>query len=125
MPLDLFCDMGHVLYSPQGNLRAMGDAALARVGRERRVVATVPTFASVWRNVARSDLIAILPEQLARGVADEVGLAIYQPPVPIDRVTITLIWHRRFTGNPAHRWMHGVIDHVMAPLNEGYPPLEA
>lgn len=124
MPLDLFCDMGHVLYSPQGNLRAMGDAALARVGRERRVVATVPTFASVWRNVAGSDLIAILPEQLARNVADEVGLAIYQPPVPIDRVTITLIWHRRFTGNPAHRWMRGLIADVMAPLNEGYPPLD-
>ena len=125
MPLDLFCDMGHVLYSPQGNLRAMGDAALARVGRERRVVATVPTFASVWRNVAKSDLIAILPEQLARHVADEVGLSIFRAPVAIDRVTIALIWHKRFTGNPAHRWMREVVAEVMAPLNDGYPPLEA
>jgi len=125
LPLDLFCDIGHVLYSPQGNLKAMGDAALARVGRERRVVATVPTFAAVWRNVATSDLIAILPEQLARRVAAEAGIAIFRPPVPIDRVVISLIWHKRFTGNPAHRWMRGQITDVMRPLNEGYPPLEA
>ena len=125
IPLDLFCDMGHVLYSPQGNLRAMGDAALAREGRERRVVTTVPTFASVWRNVAKSDLIAILPAQLAKAVAPDNGLSIYQPPLAIDQVKIVLIWHKRFTGNPAHRWMRDLIAKVMLPLNEGYPPLPA
>ena len=27
VPIDLFCDLGHVLFSPEGNSRAMGDAA--------------------------------------------------------------------------------------------------
>ena len=125
IPLDLFCDIGHVLFSPQGNLRAMGDAALTKVGRERKVVATVTTFSAVWRNVAQSDLIAILPEQLARHVAEEGGLSIYESPIRLDRATISLIWHKRFTGNPAHRWMRDMIADVMAPLNKGYPDLNA
>ncbi len=123
VPMDLFCDLGHVLYSPQGNLKAMGDAALERVGRQRRVVMTVPTFSAVWRNVLQTDLIAILPEQLAHRVADEVGLNVFWPPVPVDRVQISMIWHKRFTGSPAHRWMRDLVAEVMLPLNEGYPPL--
>jgi len=44
VPIDLFCDLGHVLFSPEGNSKAMGDAALAKVGRERRVIMTMPSF---------------------------------------------------------------------------------
>ncbi|SFS19009.1 LysR family transcriptional regulator [Yoonia litorea] len=123
VPMDLFCDLGHVLYSPQGNLKAMGDAALERVGRKRRVVMTVPTFSAVWRNVLQTDAVAILPEQLAHKIAGEAELDVFWPPVPVDRVQINMIWHKRFTGSPAHRWMRGLIAEVMAPLNEGYPPL--
>lgn len=38
MPLDLFCDLDHVLFSPEGNSTGMGDVALAQVGRTRNVV---------------------------------------------------------------------------------------
>jgi len=44
VPIDLFCDIGYVLFSPEGNSTAMGDAALAKVGCERRVIMTMPIF---------------------------------------------------------------------------------
>lgn len=69
IPIDLFCALGHVLFSPEGNLRAMGDAALARVGRSRNVVMTLPVFSGVCRAVAASDLIALVPRQLGEFVA--------------------------------------------------------
>lgn len=124
MPIDLFCDLGHVLFSPEGNLAAMGDAALAAVGRQRRVVMTMPVFSGVYRAVSESDLIALIPEQLARKIAPKVGLTIYKPPMPITPALIEMIWHRRSTMNPAHSWLRDRIADVMTPLNAGHPPLQ-
>lgn len=116
--IDLFCDLGHVVFSPEGKLKAMGDAALARVGRERRVVMTMPVFGGVVNAVAGSDLVALLPEQLAHKVAPRLGLAIYTPPMPINPVQICMIWHRRNTNHPTHRWLRDLVLELLAPLND-------
>ncbi len=123
VPLDLFCDLGHVLFSPEGNLRAMGDAALARVGRRRRVVTTMPVFSGVYRAVAESDLIALIPKQLAERIAPVAGVEIYRPPMRIEPALIVMIWHRRASATPAHRWLRDLIADILLPLNEGHGPL--
>lgn len=123
IPMDLFCDMGHILFSPQGHLSAMGDAALARVGRKRRVVMTMPSFYGVCRAVSESRHIALIPRQLAERLAPKLGLDIFKPPMHIQLPTIGLFWHKRSTNAPAHRWLRGQIAAIMNPLNEGEPPL--
>jgi DNA-binding transcriptional LysR family regulator len=125
IPLDLFCDLGHVLFSPEGRLRAMGDAALAAVGRERRVAMTLPVFSGVYRAVSSSDLIALMPVQLARAVAPGAGLAIYDPPMPIEPVLIVAVWHRRFTAAPAHVWLRDRVAELLRPGSEPDWPLGA
>ncbi len=116
IPIDLFCDLGHVLFSPEGNARAMGDAALARIGRERRVVMTLPVFSGVSRAVAGSDLIALLPTQLAHHLAPSVGLEVFRPPMAIEAATIDMIWHRRFASSPAHVWLREQIAQLLSRL---------
>ncbi|GAB5506581.1 MAG: LysR family transcriptional regulator [Rhizobiaceae bacterium] len=123
VPIDLFCDLGHVLFSPEGKLKAMGDAALADVGRTRRVVLTMPTFDGVCRAVMQSDNVALVPRQYAVAEADRLGLAIYELPMPMPVPLIGMIWHRRATNSPAHRWLRGVIAEMMMPLNENDLPL--
>lgn len=122
IPLDLFCDLGHVPFSPEGRLKAMGDAALARLGRERRVVMTLPVFSGVWRAVAESDLVALLPAQLARHVAPKEGLEVYAAPMPLPAAPIEMVWRRRSTAAPAHRWLRELIAETLAPLDEGPEP---
>jgi len=119
VPVDLFCELGHALFSPQGNFSAMGDAALAKVGRRRKVVMTLPVFSGVCRAVAESDLIALVPRQLAERVAPQMGLEIYRPPMPIDPPLIIAVWHRRSASNPLHRWMREKVIALMRLLNEG------
>lgn len=116
LPLDLYCDLSHVLFSPEGNPQAMGDAALAQIGRSRNVVMTLPFFSGVYRAVAGSDLIALLPEQLARHVAPDAGLALYRPPIVVDPARIIMIWHRRFRSSPPHLWLREQIAEILAPL---------
>jgi DNA-binding transcriptional LysR family regulator len=118
IPIDLFCDLQHVLFSPEGNLTAMGDAALAKIGRARRVAMTLPVFSGVYNAVAHSELIALIPRQLAERMAPRVGLDIFQPPMPVAPAAIALIWHKRATLSPAHSWLRDAIAALTAPLNE-------
>lgn len=117
IPLDLFCDLQHVVFSPEGKPRAMGDTALARVGRERRVAMTLPVFSGVYHAVSQSDLIALIPHQLAERMAPRLGLDIYSPPIALPTVTIVLAWHRRATQSPAHRWLRDQIAGILATLD--------
>lgn len=119
IPVDLFCDLQHAVFSPEGRPRAMGDAALERVGRRRRVAMTLPVFSGVYHAVSQSDLIALIPHQLAERMARRIGLEIYHPPMPVPPVTIMLAWHRRATHSPAHRWLRDQIAGLLAPLDEG------
>ncbi len=119
IPLDLFCDLGHVVFSPEGNSKAMGDAALASVGRERRVVMTLPVFSGVGRAVSESDLVALLPRQLALAMAPRLGLELYLAPMDITPALMRMIWNRRTTGDPAHRWFRSLVAELLRPLNEG------
>lgn len=118
IPIDLFCDLGHVVFSTEGSPRVMGDAALAHVGRERRVVMTLPSFGGVYRAVAGSDLVALLPTALAHHVAAMAGLTIYRAPMPLPLVDLTMLWHRRHSANPMHVWMRGEIAAMLEDLNE-------
>lgn len=118
MPLDLFCSLDHVLFSPASDMRGVTDNALDRVGRTRRVAMTVPYFSGVYRAVARSDLIGLIPRSLARHVAEDVGLCIYQPPVDVARVELSMSWLRRSTGSPAHRWLRSRVAQVLEPFDE-------
>ena len=115
IPLDPFCDMGHVLFSPEGNFKGMGDMALAKVGRERRVVMTSPYFNGVARAVSRSELIALVPTVFAERVATYLPLSLYAAPIPLPVTEVLMVWHQRSTANPAHRWLRDQIAEVLAP----------
>lgn len=117
MPLETFCELSHVLFSPQGNTNAMGDDALARVGRKRRVALTVPVFSGVCRAVRESDLIALIPEQLARDVADLFGLRVFRPPMQIDPALIIAIWHRKHDNAPLAKWMREQVFSLLKPMD--------
>ncbi|MDH3263908.1 MAG: LysR family transcriptional regulator [Paracoccaceae bacterium] len=125
IPIDLFCDLGHVLCSPDGRLTAMGDAALATLGRERRVAMTLPFFSGVTRVVAETDLVALVPRQLALRVAPRLGLVLYRQPMPVRAPLIAMIWHRRARANPAHAWLRDLVARLLTPLNDGEAPQPA
>lgn len=120
LPLDLFCSLQHALFSPEGKLHGLGDAALARIGRARQVTMTLPVFSGVLNAVSQSDLIALIPHQLAESVAPRLGLSLYHPPIPVGPVEIMMVWHKRASTAPAHRWLRDQIAMLMATLDS--PP---
>ncbi|WP_170420126.1 LysR family transcriptional regulator [Ruegeria arenilitoris] len=117
LPMETFCALSHVLFSPEGKLAAMGDAALAKVGRKRHVAMTLPVFSGVCRVVSASDLVALVPSQLARKFAPEFGLKVLAPPFEIEPVNIIAIWHRRSDANPMAKWMRNQVFDLLKPLD--------
>lgn len=106
LDLDTFCSLEHVVVSPSGGgFTGPADAALAAHGRSRRVALSAATFLIVPEIVARTDLIALVPERLVTGRTER--LRLLEPPLPVPGFTMAMVWHDRTGDHPAHRWLRG------------------
>ncbi len=114
LPLELFCALPHAIRSIDGSMSGIVDDALAKAGAARRVMLALPSFQGIARAVARGRLIASVPVQFATAVAEDLGLAVYRPPIEVPVPEINLYWHRRHDQNPAHRWLREQILAVTA-----------
>ncbi|GAB3102236.1 LysR family transcriptional regulator [Aestuariicella hydrocarbonica] len=107
LSLDQFCALDHAFGSYEGgNFRGPTDDALARIGRERRVVLSVPNFLLLPDILRATDVIAVVPRRL---VAVAQGLALTEPPLHIAGFTKVLSWHPRSQHDPGHRWLRELI----------------
>lgn len=84
------------------------DRALARLGRTRRVALRVPDFAAIGHVIASSDLVATIPERLARRLAETLPLRILPPPLELRDFPVSLYWHRRFEADSGSRFLRGL-----------------
>lgn len=113
-PLELedFCALDHVLVSPRGaSFTAQADEVLAAAGRRRNVRLSVPHFLLVPEILARSDMIAVLPERLARGYPTR--LAVMEMPIEMPPFTIAAVWHERSHRDPAQAWLREALANLM------------
>jgi DNA-binding transcriptional LysR family regulator len=97
--LDRWLAYPHVMVSGEGRTRGPLDGVLAKIGRSRRVAMVAPSFALVPKVLAASDLIAMLPSQVA-AAESEVDLAVFDPPLPVEGFTLHLAWRHRRGADP-------------------------
>ncbi|MDF7659681.1 LysR family transcriptional regulator [Erwiniaceae bacterium L1_54_6] len=103
LTLDEFCQLEHLIVSPDGGgFSAATDSALAKLGRSRRVVLSVPHFLFMLEVLASSDLVAVLPERLVRA---STQLQVIEPPIEVPGFDILMMWHERVQRDPAHQWL--------------------
>ncbi|CAI8871506.1 LysR family transcriptional regulator [Kosakonia quasisacchari] len=101
--LKQFCQLEHVIVSPEGGgFQAATDEALAARGLKRNVVLSVPHFLFMLDVLARTDLVAVLPERL---VATTGALQIVDPPLDLPGFDMLMLWHERLHRDPGHKWL--------------------
>ncbi|MEM8608091.1 MAG: LysR family transcriptional regulator [Myxococcota bacterium] len=105
----------HVLVSPLGEGPGAVDGFLQADGHERRVALRVPHFATALEVVAQSDLVLTGPASLAQ-TASAAGVVSCPLPLEVPPHAITMMWHLRFTEDPAHRWFRDAFVDVTGAL---------
>ena len=101
--LEEFCQLDHVLVSPEGGgFVGAVDRALEQLGARRRVSVSLPHFLLVPALVGQTDMVAVLPRRLAELHTQE--LDVLPLPMQVPGFGLQLVWHPRRRSDPAHVW---------------------
>ncbi len=106
-----YCAASHVLVSTSGDPHGNVDIALAKLGRSRRVAATVPNYLLALALVAQTDLIAAVPRGAA-AYARKFGVVFTNPPSPLAPLTpssIHLIATRAAMADAGVAWFASLV----------------
>ena len=91
------------------------DEALNASGLERKIVTIVGGFSTALALARASDLIASVPERHTGNL--RAGMYSFPLPVSTLEVAVSLLWHPRLDGDPAHRWLRQCVrDACAQPL---------
>src|SRR5215208_3416246 len=108
-----YAALPHLLFSPRGDPKGIVDEPLTQLsGIRRRVVMTVPHISAVPVIVARTDLVAVIAERIARLYAAEHNLMLFDPPVRLPEFTISVLTSAARARDPALEWLQQQVLHV-------------
>jgi DNA-binding transcriptional LysR family regulator len=92
------------------------DRVLDELGVPRRVQVTVTGLLPLPFVVAGTDLVAIIPERLARRVASTAGIVVVEPPFGQLDLIEAAWWHPARSADPALGWLRSVLQEAAASL---------
>jgi len=73
------------------------------------ILLRVPSFIAGAIVAAETDGLATLPANLAKRLAEPLGLVAFETPITLPRIEITQYWHERHHRDAAHRWFRSVM----------------
>lgn len=106
----------HVVTSPTGDLAGIVDRALAKVGSERRVVASAPLFMPALVMAQEMGALVTAPRRFLTAHAAKFGLATAQPPLAIRPFEVSVVCAKRNERDPMRVW---ALDLLRAQTNRG------
>lgn len=114
-----FRKASHLLVMPTGPVKhgEVIERALRARGVGARIVVQVAHFHPVAAIVSRSDLIATVPRGLAETMPRE-RIRVFEPPIALPRVRISLYWHERYDKDPGNAWLREI---YLAATREAHP----
>lgn len=111
-----FCRLKHVVTFYPGAGPGMLDRILAERGHKRNIALSLPHWLSVPFAVAETDLIASLPDSVARAMSRSLRLQRMKLPVTIPPLQTSLVWHTRTHEDAARRWFRDLVIDVSRKL---------
>lgn len=102
----------HIFVSREGGDKGPIDDALLPLGLERKIVTIVGGFSTALGLARGSDLIASVPERHTANLRQ--GMYSFPLPVRTPEFTVSLLWHPRFSADPAHRWLRNLVLEICA-----------
>lgn len=118
LTLDEFCARPHVQVSPTANTHGVVDDWLKEIGRERKVVLSVPQFSSLPAILAGTDLLACCPDYAAQGMERWGNLQAEVLPFEAAALELAMVWLSTTDSDPAERWLRSRLEQYMGGERE-------
>ncbi len=111
-----FAALPHLLVSPRGDPAGAVDEALREIGLARRIVMTVPHFLAAPFAVEATDLVAVLPERVAKRMGSAADIDIRDLPLDIASWTAGLARAKDSLDDPFMTWLVALICETASTL---------
>jgi DNA-binding transcriptional LysR family regulator len=118
LDLKAYLESPHVTVARHSDTGIQLDEILDSMGIERRIVVAVPHYLSVPSLIRGTDLVAHTRRRLLSVFCTSSEIVIFPIPLPmkVPELEFIQIWHRRYDGDPGHRWLRDLIlDAVKSP----------
>jgi DNA-binding transcriptional LysR family regulator len=112
-----FAALPHLAISPRGEPASLVDGLLAEFGLRRNTVLTIPHFLAAPLIIARTDLVAIIDESIARLFATDGRLGIFELPVSLRPIAIDMLAAVGRIEEAALTWLREQCIEVSAVIN--------
>jgi DNA-binding transcriptional LysR family regulator len=120
LTLDEFCELDHILVSPEGGgFFGPADEAVAALGRTRRVAVSLPSFMLVPSMIAATDYVAMVPECVAIQFQGQGLMDVFPPPFEMPGFTVYSSWHQRRQLDAAHVWLRERVRAALPHARQG------
>lgn len=115
LSVEQFARLDQVVVSLRGGgFTTPVDDGLAALGHCRNVVLSAASFLFVPEIVARSDLVALVPQRLVRDRGET--LQVLECPFPVPGFAVSMLWHERNHGHGGQRWVREVVAELAGTL---------
>lgn len=98
-------------------MEAMVDEALDALGHTRPVTLLLANLTLLPDVVAGSDLLAVVPEHMARAAARSLPIQFLPLPFKVPSVDVSMVWHERLHHDPAHQWLRATLRDIGKSLS--------
>ena len=118
LTLEQFCSVPHVraMIHKNSDSGLFIDKTLAALGKRAKIALLVQDWLIVPHVVAHSNLIAVVPSGIARGIARHLPVRVLPLPIKLPEQNIALYWHERTHRSAAHEWMRRQISEACRGL---------
>ena len=118
MTLDDYLRLPHAVGSLGEHAISLHEVALRRYGLTLNVQVVLPGFTGLMLQLAGTPLVATVPSRLATLLSQWTPVRVFPPPLEIQPVEESLLWHARNDADPGHAWVRALLKQVAAELQD-------
>lgn len=108
LTLEQYVRLQHLQVAPRARPGGYIDDVLRDKGLSRHVARAIPYFLPALYLASKTDYALTVSERVAKQMAPALGLQLLPPPVELRPYALNLVWHPRFDGDAAHRFVREV-----------------
>jgi DNA-binding transcriptional LysR family regulator len=109
----------HLLVSLREDLTGRIDRHLAMQNLQRHIALSIPHFLLAGFILARTHLVAALPERLAHMWVEFLPLQIQPLPLPVSGFVVSMLWHTKNTNELGLCWLRSLLSQIAKKEHSG------